>query len=503
MAQDLTAPGPGATDDGGGGLRRGELGFWEVLFQALTSAGPGLGVTLAVIVGANFAGGALPLSLVLALVGILLVAACIGEMAKRFPSAGGFYTFVSNGLHPSVGTMVAWLYLIVWAVFPSTLFLPFGAFTASTLNDWWGWSYDVSWVAAALFCIVLVGWLVGRGASLSMRAAIVLGIIEFGVLGALAVTLIVRAGDANTLAVFTPDYADVAGFTGLSGLIGGMIYAIYGFVGFENVVPLAEEAKDPRRTVLRVSLLAPLILGLFIIVCTYAAAVYFGAEQFAQFPASNGGDAWIGLSKDVWGVGWYVLLFAILNSAVASANGAANAGIRHVYAMARIDLLPRALARSDEATGTPVVALRLLMVVSVVLTLVTGLVLDGGPLEAFGFLGTIEVAVAILLYGLVSLSCLVYFVRTRPADFNPLLHVVVPVLAILVMIPTLMAAIGVGTSVFPFISPLPSPFNVGGYIALGWLVLGICFAGWVWRTHPERARATETVFIDGGTSRTD
>jgi amino acid transporter len=50
-----------------------------------------------VVVGANFAGGALPFSLLLALGGILLVATCIAQMARRFPTAGGFYTFVSRG----------------------------------------------------------------------------------------------------------------------------------------------------------------------------------------------------------------------------------------------------------------------------------------------------------------------------------------------------------------------------------------------------------------------
>lgn len=477
-------------------LKKGELGFAEVLFQALTSAAPGLSVTLAVIVGASFAGGSLVLSLALALVGILLVATCIGQMAARFPSAGGFYTFVANGLHPAVGTMVAWLYLIVWIVFPSTLFLPFGSFTASTLNNWFGWSEKPVWIIAALLCIAFVYWLVAQGAKLSTNAAIVLGVVEFAVLGALAVTLIVKAGSQNTLEVFTPEFATVEGFAGASGLIGGMIYAIYAFVGFENVVPLTEEARDPRRTVLLVSLLSPLILGLFIILCTYAATVYFGPDDFSAFPTYNGGDAWIGLSKDVWGLGWYVLLFAILNSAIASANGATNAGIRHLFAMARIELLPAALARSDARTGTPLTALRLLMGISVVLTVVTGLVLDGGPLQAFGFLGTIETCVAILLYALVALSCATYFLRERPEGFNPLLHVLVPVLAIVVMVPALMAAIGVGASVFPFISPLPAPFDVAGWIALGWLVLGIVFAAWIWTTHPERARATEAVFID-------
>jgi len=283
----------------------------------------------------------------------------------------------------------------------------------------------------------------------------------------------------------------------MSGIIGGMIYAIYGFVGFENVVPLAEEAREPRRSVLRASLLSPLILGLFIIFCTYAATVYFGPSRFSEFLSYNDGAPWFGITQEVWHMGWYVLLFALLNSAIASANGATNAGIRHLFAMGRIQLLPSAFARTNPTTGTPIFALRTVLIISVVLTLVTGLVLDGGPLQAFGFLGTIETCVAILLYALVALSCLVYFLRHRSEEgFNPMLHVVVPILALIVMIPALMAAIGVGSAIFPFIAPLPAPLNIAGYISFVWLIAGIVYAAWVWRTHPDRARQTETVFVD-------
>jgi amino acid transporter len=482
----------------GTALKRGELGFAEVLFQALSSAAPGLSVTLAVIIGASFAGGALSLALVAALVGILLVASCIGQMAQRFPSAGGFYTFVSVGLHPSLGPMVAWLYLAVWIVFPSTLFLPFGNFIASTAHSDWGWSEKPTWIIAAAVCMCLVFTFVYLGARFSTNVGIILGMTEFLILGVLAVTLIIEAGSSNTLSVFTTSHADVKGFVGASGIFAGMVYAIYGFVGFENVVPLAEEAKEPRRSVVKALLLSPLILGVFIIFCTYAVTVYFGVSNFVNFPAFNGGDAWIGVTKEVWHSGWYILLLALLNSCIASANGATNAGTRHIYSMGRINLLPPQFARTTPRRGVPILALGAIAVVSLGATYITGLVLDGGPLQAFGFLGTIETATAILLYLLVAVACLVYFLRNRATDpgYNVLLHTVVPILAIVVMIPALMASVGVGSSIFSFITPLPDPFNYAGWMTLGWLILGIVYAAWIWIKHPNRALATEHIFID-------
>ncbi len=360
-----------------------------------------------------------------------------------------------------------------------------------------GWRGIVINVVPAVFVIVqAIAQVVPLQCSAgdSTNVSVALGTIEIAILAVLGVWLIVKAGSRNTLSVFGTADANVKGFVGASGIIGAMVFAIYGFVGFENVVPMAEEAKNPRRNVARATVLAPFILGLFIIFCTYASTVYFGVGRFASFPAYNGGNAWIGIAKDVWSGGWYVLLFALLNSCLGSANGATNAGIRHMFAMGRIRLLPEAFARVEGRHGTPLTALIVLNGISVCVTLAAGLG-TGSPLEGFAFLGTIETASAILLYLLVAISCLAWFVRNRPPSFNPLLHVVVPVLAIVVMVPALMAAVGIGSSIFSFITPLAYPLDLAGYIALGWLLAGVVYAVYIWTKHPDRAHATEAIFI--------
>jgi amino acid transporter len=50
---------------------------------------------------------------VFALIGCLLVAVSIGQLARRLPSAGGFCTYASRGLHPAVGFLVGWGYAFV------------------------------------------------------------------------------------------------------------------------------------------------------------------------------------------------------------------------------------------------------------------------------------------------------------------------------------------------------------------------------------------------------
>jgi hypothetical protein len=64
-------------------LAREAIGLREVLFQSITHMAPAAAVAFSIIVGANFAAGALPLSVVLAMVGCLLVAVSIGQLARR------------------------------------------------------------------------------------------------------------------------------------------------------------------------------------------------------------------------------------------------------------------------------------------------------------------------------------------------------------------------------------------------------------------------------------
>ena len=85
---------------GGTTLARGAIGLREVLFQSVTSMAPAGAVALSIAAGASYAGGALPLAVLLALVACMLVASSIGQLAKHLPSAGSIYTYPRRG-HPS------------------------------------------------------------------------------------------------------------------------------------------------------------------------------------------------------------------------------------------------------------------------------------------------------------------------------------------------------------------------------------------------------------------
>ncbi|WP_408899744.1 APC family permease (plasmid) [Nocardioides sp. R1-1] len=495
MTTDETDPMISAKTKADETLENDAIGLSEVLFQSVSSTSPALSAAASISIGAAYAGGALPLSVLLAICGCLLVAVCVAQMARRFPSAGGFYTYTARAFHPAVGALVAWAYLLVWISYPPLLYLAFGHFLGTTIHAETGLPFEPTWVICSIICAAAVFAAGYVGVKFSTRSGVVLGIVEILIFAVLAVWLIIKAGDANTLSVFSTQHANVDGFVGTAGVVGGLVYAVFGFVGFENAAPLAEETRDPRRNVVRAMIWSIVIIGIFYVLTTYASAVYFGADGYDGFMGANGGDPWSGMAEDAWGIGWILVLFAVLNSCIASAIGGQNGGTRHVYAMARIRLLPDVLAKTHPVHRTPHVATVVLGVIYVVITIGGGL-LAVSPLEAFAVIGTYFTAMIVFLYMLVAVGSAVYVLRHRREEFSVLINGVVPLGACLTMIPVFLTSLGLGSGVFAFISPLPAPLDLAAPIALVWLAVGVTYLAYVWKTDPQRIRDTENVFIE-------
>jgi amino acid transporter len=477
------------------GLARDAIGLREVFFQSLTHMAPGSAVAFAIMIGANFAGGALPLSVLFAMAGCMLVAISIGQLARHLPSAGGFCTYTARGLHPVFGFLVAWGYAFVEPLVAPTLFLVFGKVVASTLQEELGWGFSPWWwiaaLAAAIF-VFLVGYL---GIRSSSRTGTLLGLFEIVVFTLLAIWLIVKAGDANTLSVFGIQFATVDGYRGISGVIAGSVYTIIAFAGFEAAAPLAEETKDPRRTIGRAVIWSCAGIGIFYVLTTYAADVMFGPTRFGAFAALPGGHPWVSLAREAWGVGWVLVFLAITNSALANANAGSNAATRTWFSLGRIHLLPRLLQRTHPRYQSPHVAVFAQFVLGVVVSLWLGRQFYS-PFVGFVILGTIIGAVVIGIYIIVNLACLMFYLREKRSEFNPLLHGIVPLLGILAFIPAFLVAIGVGGSVLSFISPLPYPLSVAGPVIGIWYAIGIVYLVYLSVKAPHRLRDMGRLFIE-------
>jgi amino acid transporter len=469
------------------GLRRDAIGLREVLFQSITDMAPGAAIAASIPAGAAFAGGSLPLSVIFALIACLFCAFCVGELARELPAAGSLATYVARGLHPSLGFLVAWAYALEGALIPPLVLLQLGFTVAVTLHSelsvaaglWWPWT---------ILGAAVVGAAGYFGIRVSASLGTVLGVFEILVFAVLGVLFIIHAGSANTARVFTAHYTP-KNFSGLTGVIAGSVYTILAFGGFEGAAPLAEEARDPRRTVRRAVLLATLGIGVLYVFTTYAVTVAFGPAGFGGF-STSGAASWEGLARSLFGAFWFFVFLAIVNSTVANANAGVNVASRTAYAMGRVGAFPSFFALVSPRHRSPLVGLGITIAITLAVSLALGF--GYGPTTAFAMTGAGLVILLISVYVVVNAACIGFFLRT--GRFNPLRHGLIPVLGILAFIPAWLTATGI--HLFSFISPLTPPISYAAYAIAGFIAVGIVYLILLWRRDRQRVVDVGIVHLD-------
>jgi amino acid transporter len=480
--------------DTGQSLAKNTVTLSGALFVAVATMAPGAGAAFAIISGAPFAGGALPASVIVALIGCLFVAVAVGQLAKHIPSAGGLAAYVAEGLHSGPGFVVAWAYPAVYLAAMPYLALVFGNLLATSLTNGTGTAFTALWIVGVFACLGVAAAMNYFGVEFGSRAGIVLGSLEIVVLVVMSIWMIVKAGGHNTAAVVGTHYATMHGFTGSSGIIAGSIYGFLAFVGFEAAAPLAEEAKDPKKTIPRAVFGSALAIGVFFFFTTYASDVFYGPSKMGDFLNYGNGDPWIALAKVIWGGGWVILLITLLNSALACANAAGLAATRTLWSMGRIKTLPAAFAKTHKRWKSPVVAIGAIFGVGAVLALWLGV--QYNAVTAYSLMGTVLTITVLPIYFVVALACPVYYLRRRRDELNWLLHVVCPILGMAFLVPAFVT--GAGIKVFSFVSSLSYPLNLAGPIVGAWYLLGIGVMVYLLVRHPDRIRQTGTVFVDDG-----
>jgi amino acid transporter len=476
------------------GLRRDAIGLREVLFQSITDMAPGAAIAASIPAGVAFAGGSLPLSVVFALVACLLCAWCIGLLAREMPAAGSLATYAARGIHPAAGFLVAWGYVLVGWLIPPLVLLQLGFTTAATLNSefhgypatlWWPWS-----ILGALI-VLAAGY---YGIRTSARLGTVLGLSEIGVFLVLAVFLVVHAGHHNTWSVFGTGYTP-SGFHGITGVIGGSVFTLLAFGGFEGAAPLAEETRDPRRTIQRAVLLATLLIGALYVFTTYAVDVAFGPKGFAGFTTGTGSASWEGLARSLYGIFWFFVFLAIVNSTIANANAGVNVSSRTTYAMGRIGAFPRFLALVSPRHRSPVTSILVAFVITIAVTL--GLGFGYTPTVAFAMVGTGIVIVLVAIYILMNAACIGFF-ASRPGafsgGFNWLSHLIIPLLGIAAFVPAWLTAAGI--KVFSFVAPLAPPYSYMAPGVAGWMIVGVIYLIYLYNRDPRRVTEVGLVHLD-------
>jgi amino acid transporter len=465
----------GSARQNGAQLERNAIGLTEVLFQSITFMAPAVATALSIGFATTFAGGITPLAVLFALIACLFTAYSMGQLGSRMSSAGGMYTWVSRGLGPFFGWLVAWVFTLAGPIVPAALYASFGFFGAAFITELTGFSADWLWLVLAVGCGLLVWALTYYGIKLSTRVGVILGVVEIGIFLVVSVLLIANAQQPANAAVFIPADGNVIP------ALQGMVFCILAFVGFEAAAPMGEEAREPRRTIPRAVILSCVLIGLFYIFCYYAASVFFGPDKMkADFLGANEGNPWGGMAEQVLpGIGSLLVTFAIVNSSLANANAGANASTRVIFSLGRSRLLPGTFAAVHPIHRTPVNAVHVQGVLGIVLALGLGLLFNGeasgGPLTTYFFIGYILGLSFAAMYIAVNAASIGYFLGEGRDQFNVIKHLVVPIVGIVAMVIGFVSALGGVTIpiINAVIPPLSPPFTYAPPIVGIWAIVGI------------------------------
>lgn len=492
------AAGAAAITESSTSLRPNAVGLAGALFQSITLMGPGVAVAFAFGPGITYAGGSFPLALVLALIGCVLLALNLGQLAVYLPSAGSFYTFISRGLGRAPGFLAGWLGIPIYLLFIPLNLLAFG-FAVQGLSG-------LPWWIFGIIMAVVMGLLTFFGVRLSIRTLVVMGTIEIGVFVLLSIFLILNARDGNMLQAFSvAQWSDGHGHVlgGLQGVLQGTVIAFLAFTGFESAASLAEESINPRRIIPRAIFLSAILIGVFFIFAGYAGLAGYGfhhignvTDPHSYLGDNSSGTPWFTLAGNVWGdAGTGIVGLVVLNSLAANIAAGYTAVARIAFAMGRAGALPAWFGGVHPRYRTPAFAIGVAALLSIGLAIWAAAVF-GAPPNSFQLIVAVVADCVLLAYIGVSITVPFYYRRERPGEWNLLRHAIIPVITALLLLVVLVAQFY--ATIPPANYPGPLPQYLGGAIVGGWLIVGIVWVIVLRLKRPAALEAGERLYVEAG-----
>jgi amino acid transporter len=436
-------------------LKAGALGLPAVLMQGVTTIAPAIAILYSFQFIVGLAGTAAPWVYIAASVIVTMTAVSLVALARAFPSAGSYFTFVSRTVHPRAGFMSGWMYILYTPPVSGTILCFMGWVMQTEIQA----AYDVkiAWYWWALGGGIIVAFVTYRGIEISGLALLLFGIAEVALVLLLSVWGFFDSGPGGfSFAPLNPDNA-----TSLNGFYLAVVFSIFAYTGWEGVAPIAEESENPRRNVPLGIYGSIAILGVLFIVCFWGLLNGWGVDDLAGLTKSSELPPFV-LAHRFWHGAWILVLLALANSTLAVSIACTNISTRIWYKMGRSGALPKQLGYVHPKYKTPWNALHLQMLFFVVVAFVVGHVLGPDTIWFwFGFVITLSVVV---IYSLANVGNFLYHWREKREAFNPIVHALFPALSTAALI----------WLVYKTVHPYPAdPFKWTIWTVLGWLVIGV------------------------------
>ncbi len=281
----------------------------------------------------------------------------LAELGAMLPQAGGLYVYLRAAYGPLPAFLFGWVeFLVVRSGSMATLAAAFAQYFAHVVGPPGPIPTKVWQAGAAVLAIALVTTVNVLGTRQGGALQVIGTALKVGGIAILmALPFLVGGGSTANFSPIWPSSGNA--FTLFAGVMAAMVGVLWAYDGWSNVAPLAEEIRDPGR-----SIPFALLGGMVVLIAAYLGMTlaYHYVLPMDQVKAASGDAAHFERAVAAlycdrllgwWGVLGISLL--VMCSTFIALNGNALAGPRAYFAMARDGLFPAALCRVHPRFQTP------------------------------------------------------------------------------------------------------------------------------------------------------
>lgn len=318
-------------------------------------------------------GGRVALAYCVTTFAMIFTAFSYARMVRAYPVAGSAYSYAQKSFGGHVGFLTGWSLMLDYLFLPLINYLVIGIYMNAQFPSVPLWVWVVMAIALVTFLNVVGITSIARASSIIIAAQTVF-IVVF-----LALALRHATGTETVVNPFVGD----GSLEGTGPVLAGAAVLCLSFLGFDAVSTMAEEAKDTLRDIPRAILMVTVVGGVIFVVLSSVAQMAHSATTFED-PDSAALDVMHAVSGS-----WLGTFFtaAYVAGCIGSALTSQASVTRIMYVMGRDGVLPRPMAFLAQRWRTPVVAIGLVSVVSLLATFISldliASVISFGALIAF------------------------------------------------------------------------------------------------------------------------
>ena len=324
-----------------------ELGLFEV---TLAGIGVILGAGIYALIGiaSGIAGNALWLSFVIGAVIAMLTGLSYAELSSMFRRDSGEFDYIENAFNRKMALFIGLVIIFAGIVTAATVALGFAGYFSALFNT------PVIYVAILLTLILsLLNYYSIKDSSWFNTVATFIETIGLLIIIVLGIKYIGKV-----------DYFEMP--NGFNGVLQATALIFFAFLGFDNIIKLAEETKDPQKTIPKAVILSIIISSIIYILVAISAVSIVGWQTLSASKAPLADVA----SSSLGGIAFLVLAIIALFSTSNTVLVTLVTTSRMTYGMASEKSLPKFISSVDKRTRTPWVAIFLIMLVSILFILI-------------------------------------------------------------------------------------------------------------------------------------